>query len=63
MTGILEALIPVLLIGGLLWLFIWTLVDALKLTNPNRVPWVIVIIVFFPIASIVYLIIRPRPKV
>lgn len=59
---IFAAIIPVAIIGGLIYLFVITLMRAVKLKGSEQIAWVIIIIFLFPFGSIAYLAINPNKK-
>lgn len=62
-TGVLKFLvfmIPLLILAGMVWLFIFTLLRAIKLKGSEQIAWVCLIIFLFPIGSIIFLIAKPK---
>jgi hypothetical protein len=58
----LASLLPVLLIGGLLYIFIISIRDAVKLNGSEKIAWVCLIIFLFPLGSIIFLLAKPKSK-
>lgn len=59
---VVSALLPVLVIGGMLYLLIATLLSAVKLQGNDKIVWVLIIIFIFPLGSLIYLIANPHKK-
>ena len=56
------SLVPLLLIGGMLYLLIITLRDAFRLKGSERIAWVCLIIFIFPLGSIIFLFAKPNKE-
>lgn len=53
---LLLSLLPVILVGGALYLFVITLRGALILTSSEQVAWTLAVILAFPFGSILFLV-------
>jgi predicted membrane channel-forming protein YqfA (hemolysin III family) len=59
---LITALIPLIIIGCFLYLFITTLIRATKLHGSDQIVWVLIIIFLFPLGSIIFLFAKPDRK-
>jgi preprotein translocase subunit YajC len=59
---LLASLIPILLLGGMFYLLYITLREAFKLKGGEQIAWVCLIILVFPIGSIIFLLAKPGDK-
>jgi hypothetical protein len=59
---ILVALLPVLIIGGMFYLLVITIRDALRLKGTEQIAWICLIIFLFPLGSIILLLAKPSKK-
>lgn len=58
----LLSLLPVLLIGGMLYLFFLTISDAVRLKGREKVAWIAILILLFPLGSIIYVLVSPNKQ-
>jgi hypothetical protein len=59
---ILVALLPVLIIGGMFYLLVITIRDALRLKGTEQIAWICLIFFLFPLGSIILLLAKPSKK-
>ena len=63
--NILLSLLPVILIGAILWFYIWMLIDVIKnpkLTSDMRIVWVIVVLIGGLLGAVIYYLVARSSK-
>ena len=55
-------LLELLIIFGIIYLFISTLIKALRLKGSEKIAWICLIIFVFPLGSIIFALAKPRAK-